>query len=106
VVKFLRALVRGWNENNSSDPAIAAKLTVEKFGKDFGLNLKQQTRMNELDIEYMKASSPILAIDRKTISEAGYEAARATGRKDLPAFEGIADLQIMQEVHSSLNTKK
>ena len=107
VVKFLRALVRGWNDNYA-DPAIAAKLTVEKYGADFGHNLKQQTRMNELDIDFMKSEAglPILSIDRKRISGPGYEAARATGRKDLPEFDSIADLQIMDEVHASLKGKK
>lgn len=47
VVRYLRALTRGWVQNGK-DPAEGAKLAVEKYGADFGLDLAQQTRQSEL----------------------------------------------------------
>ena len=41
VIKFLRALTRGW-QDNARDPSVAAKLAVEKYGVDLGLDLRQQ----------------------------------------------------------------
>ncbi len=39
---FLRAQIRGWKENYR-DPALGARLAVEKYGKDLGLELEEQT---------------------------------------------------------------
>lgn len=47
VVRYLRALTRGWVENGK-DPSLGAKLAVDTYGADFGLDLHQQTRQSEL----------------------------------------------------------
>ncbi|MGI3166873.1 ABC transporter substrate-binding protein [Pseudooceanicola sp. 200-1SW] len=47
VVHYLRALTRGWVENGK-DPSQGARLAVETYGADFGLDLAQQTRQSEL----------------------------------------------------------
>lgn len=105
VVKFLRGLTRGWMEN-AKDPAIAAKLAVSKYGADLGLDLKQQTRQNELQYGMLKnpakPDQPLLVLDRDTIVGPMYAAAKASGRDKLPEVDKLADFTVMEEVHASL----
>jgi ABC-type nitrate/sulfonate/bicarbonate transport system substrate-binding protein len=104
-VKFLRALTRGWAENGK-DSAVAAKLVVSKYGADLGLDLKQQTRQNELQYAMLKnpakPDQPLLVLDRDSIAGPMYAAAKATGRDKLPEVDTLADFTVMQEVHASL----
>jgi len=46
-VGFLRGFIKGIMDN-SKDPKVAAELVVKKYGADYGLDLGQQTRENEL----------------------------------------------------------
>lgn len=105
VVKFLRGLTRGWTEN-LKDPAVAARLVVDKFGADLGLDLKQQTRQNELQFAMLrnpdKPDAPLLTLDRDTIAGPMYAAAKASGRDKLPDVDKLCDFSIMPEVHASL----
>ena len=105
IVKFLRALTRGWTEN-AKDPAVAAKLVISKYGADLGLDLKQQTRQNELQFAMMRPSDkpdmPLLSLDRALISGPMVAAARASGRETLPDIAKLADFGVMEEVHASL----
>src|SRR3546814_11982379 len=45
--KFLRASLRGWEENGE-DQAVGAQLAVEIYGADLGLDLTQQTSEHEM----------------------------------------------------------
>jgi len=103
VVGFLRGLIQGWNENEA-DPAFAARLTVEKFGRDFGLDLRQQQRQNELQIPLAKHADgkPRLSLDRAAIEGPLYAAARATGRTNLPDPDRLCDFNVVLEAHASL----
>ena len=105
VVKFLRGLTRGWTED-LKDPAVAAKLAVDKYGADLGLDLKQQTRQNELQFEMLKnpdkPGAPLLTLDRDTIGGPMYAAAKASGRDKLPEVDKLCEFSVMTEVHASL----
>jgi ABC-type nitrate/sulfonate/bicarbonate transport system substrate-binding protein len=105
VLGYLRGLTRGWIEN-AKDPAVAAKLCVTKYGADLGLDLKQQTRQNELQIAMLKNPDkpdlPLLTLDKDTLAGPMYAAARASGRDKLPEIDKLCDFSVMQEVHASL----
>jgi ABC-type nitrate/sulfonate/bicarbonate transport system substrate-binding protein len=105
VLGYLKGLTRGWMEN-AKDPAVAAKLCVEKYGADLGLDLKQQTRQNELQIAMLKnpdkPSLPLLVLDRDTLAGPMYAAAKASGRDKLPEIDKLCDFSLMEEVHASL----
>ena len=105
VVKFLRALTGGWTDN-LKDPKIAAELAVKKYGADLGLNINQQIRQNEIQIEMMKDSAnpgqKLLALDAAVISGPLYTAAKAAGRENLPDPAKIADITVMRAVYDSL----
>jgi len=105
VLGYLKGLTRGWIEN-AKDPSVAAKLCVTKYGADLGLDLKQQTRQNELQIPMLrnpdKPDLPLLTLDKDTLAGPMYAAARASGRDKLPEIDQLCDFSVMQEVHASL----
>ncbi len=105
LVKFLRALTRGWMDD-LKDPAVAAKLAVTKYGADLGLDLKQQTRQNELQYAMLRnptrPDQPLLMLDRDTVAGPMMEAAKASNRTNLPDVDRLCDFSLMQEVHDSL----
>jgi ABC-type nitrate/sulfonate/bicarbonate transport system substrate-binding protein len=105
VLGYLRGLTRGWIENGK-DPSVAAKLAVNKYGADLGLDLKQQTRQNELQIGMLKNPDkpdlPLLTLDRDALTGPMYAAAKASGRENLPDVDKLVDFSVMQEVHASL----
>lgn len=107
VVKFLRALTRGWIANEK-DPAVAARLAVNKYGADLGLDLRQQTRQNELQYAMLKNPSKpdqrILLLDRDSIAGPMIEAVRASGRDKVPDVDRICDFTVMQDVYASIRT--
>ena len=109
VVKFLRALTRGWTDN-LKDPKIAAELAVNKYGADLGLNIQQQIRQNEIQIEMMRdpanPDGKLLALDADVISGPLFTAAQAAGRENLPDPKQIADVTVMQEVYESPKNNK
>jgi len=57
LTKFLRADVIGWREA-ILDPEYAAKITVEKYGRELGLDVRHQRRLAETQIAYVKALDP------------------------------------------------
>jgi len=105
VLGYLKGLTRGWIEN-AKDPSVAAKLCVTKYGADLGLDLKQQTRQNELQIPMLrnpdKPDLPLLTLDKDTLAGPMYAAAKASGRENLPAIDKLCDFSLMEEVHASL----
>jgi ABC-type nitrate/sulfonate/bicarbonate transport system substrate-binding protein len=105
VVKFLRGLTRGWADD-TKDPAVAAKLVVNKYGADLGLDLKQQTRQNELQQAMLhdpkKPDQKLLVLDRDAIAGPMYAAAKASGRDKLPEIDKLCDFSLMDDVHASL----
>lgn len=102
VVGFLRGLIAGWQQDEK-DPSLAPKLTVEHYGADLGLDLKQQTRQNELQIPLIHdGSQPLLALDRALMTGAMYTATKATGRTNLPDIDRIADFTVVAEAHQGL----
>ena len=97
VVGFLRALARGWRENEA-DPAVAARLAVGRYGSELGLNLAQQTRQNELQIPLVpNANGPrVIWFDPALLGGSMTEIARATNRTVPPAGQ-ILDLSLIEE---------
>jgi ABC-type nitrate/sulfonate/bicarbonate transport system substrate-binding protein len=97
VVGFMRALGRGWRENEA-DPAVGARLAVQRYGADLGLNLTHQTRQNELQIPLVRnAQGPgFFWFDPALVTGSMTEIARATDRR-VPPVEQIVDFSIAEE---------
>nr|WP_305123164.1 ABC transporter substrate-binding protein [Roseomonas sp. GC11] len=104
VVGYVRAQIQAWTLNDQ-DPLPGAKLAVEKYGVDLGLDLQQQIRQNELQKDlttYSEPGHPRLSLDRALIEGPMYAAARATGRTNLPDIAKIADFDVVAEAHQGI----
>jgi ABC-type nitrate/sulfonate/bicarbonate transport system substrate-binding protein len=105
LVGFLTALLRG-RAVNAQDPSVAARLAVERYGGDLGLDLQQQVTLNRLQVPLEiepGASIPFW------FSEASVESmlriAGVTGRQSLPAAERLIDLSLLEEAWRTLGSR-
>ena len=101
---FLRASVRGWQENGA-DPAVGAQLAVDVYGADLGLDLEQQTRENMLQQELVvgEYGDPLLWMDADLMSELMYPGLTAAGYAGLPSPDTYIDMSYLEAAHASLD---
>jgi len=102
LVSYLRALLKGY-ELNKQDPAVAAKLVVEKYGADYGLDVAQQTRQNETQIPLMAypgLTGPLL-VDLELVRPSLVAAAAAAGIENAPEADKVFDLSLAQDALKS-----
>jgi ABC-type nitrate/sulfonate/bicarbonate transport system substrate-binding protein len=106
IVKYLTATIKGW-EANEADPERAAKLSVEKYGVDQGLDLQQQILNNEADIPLMQSpltkEKGLMRISREVMETQMYPALAAVGRTGLPAVDVLVDESILDDVYQGKN---
>ena len=103
VVGYLKALVRGWIENGK-DPKVAAQLIVDKYGADFGLELAQQIRQNELGqplIQTAGAPGPFW-FDPAVVQTTIAAIAKSAGITTMPPTEQIVDLGPLEEALAAI----
>ncbi|WP_150306555.1 ABC transporter substrate-binding protein [Planctomonas psychrotolerans] len=100
---FMRASIRGWQENGE-DPSVGAELSVTEFGADLGLDLTQQTRENELQQELVvgEYGDPLFWMDPETMRDVMYPGLEAAGYTDLPAPEDFIDMSYLEAAYASL----
>src|SRR3984957_9446612 len=86
MVRFLGALLRG-HAANVADPAHGARLAVDHYGADLGLDLRQQATLNRLQIPLeMEPGAQIpFWFSEEAFAGAMYSIARVSGRPPLPA---------------------
>jgi len=105
LVGYVRALMKA-QLISEAEPTLGAKLAVEKYGVDYGLDMKQQIRQAELEMDFVRPGGdpnyPIYSLDLEKMAGPMYDGARATGRTDLPPIEKIADPTIAQDALKSL----
>jgi ABC-type nitrate/sulfonate/bicarbonate transport system substrate-binding protein len=98
LVGYFKALIEA-DAINEKDPVVAAKLVVDKYGANLGLDLKQQTQQNKLQLAMVRPGGdpkfPIYNVDPKLVAGPMYDAAKATGRTDLPDATKIVDPSIV-----------
>lgn len=102
-VAFLHGLLQGYLDNKK-DPGYAASLVVNKYGRDYGFSLHQQTRLNELQLELEKipgTRGPYWVSDEQ-LRGSMYDVARATGRTNLPDPAKIMDLSLLADAYKGL----
>jgi hypothetical protein len=80
-----------------------AELVVKKYGVDYGLDVGQQTRENELQQPLLypigNNSHPLLTVDKDVIGGVLYAGAKASGRTTLPDVDKIADYSLALEAN-------
>ena len=102
LVRYMRAELRGWVENESN-PALGAKLTAEKYGADFNLDLRRETRSNTLQLPFLHspdtAANGLFWVSRDRLAGPIYEALRAGGMDKLPDPDKVVDMSLLREAH-------
>jgi len=102
-VSFLHALLQGYIDNKK-DPSYGAQLVVSKYAHEYGFPLHQQTRLNQLQLELERmpgTRGPYWISDEQRVSM--YDAARATGRTNLPDPGQVIDLSLLAEAYKGLS---
>jgi ABC-type nitrate/sulfonate/bicarbonate transport system substrate-binding protein len=102
LVRFFRGIIKGW-EHNLQDPELGARLSVEKYGKDLGLDLEQQTKenvtQNILAIGDITQEKGLLRLSQAFIEEKAYKSFEAAGLKGLPEISKVADFSLLDDVY-------
>lgn len=99
VAGFVTASQKGWADV-IEDPASGAKLTVDNYGADLGLDLDSETailkNINKLVQSDYTATNGLLALDPAAITGPMYAALTASGRTDLPEIDSAFDTTLVQ----------
>jgi ABC-type nitrate/sulfonate/bicarbonate transport system substrate-binding protein len=102
LVRYFRGLIKGW-ERNLQDPELGARLAVERYGKDLGLDLEQQTKenrtQNTLAIGDITQEKGLLRLSPEFIEQRAYKSFEAAGVKGLPEISRVADFSLLGDVY-------
>jgi ABC-type nitrate/sulfonate/bicarbonate transport system substrate-binding protein len=100
MVRFLGALLRG-HAANAADPEYGARLAVDGYGADLGLDLQQQTTLNRLQIplETEPGATIPFWFSEEALAGAMYAVARGSGRPALPAPAHLRDMSLLEEAY-------
>ena len=108
IVAFMRALVHGWMDEER-DSLAGARLATEKYGRDLGLDLRQQTAQalaqNKLLHDPAAPNLPPMAVNEKSVAGGMYATATASGRTNLPPVNRLFDFSVVREAAAGLKTK-
>ena len=100
LVRYVRALQRGWAAN-ASNPALGAHLAATVYGVALGLDETQQLAINHAQIPLMQSTATRahgpMWIDTQRVTGPIYTTLRATGRRKLPPVEQLIDTSILRE---------
>ncbi len=100
MVRFLRALLRG-HAANAADPASGARLAVDRYGADLGLDLEQQATLNRLQLalETEPGAKIPFWFSEATLAGPMYEVTRISGRPPLPPPAHLCDMSLLEEAY-------
>jgi ABC-type nitrate/sulfonate/bicarbonate transport system substrate-binding protein len=100
---YLRALLRA-RSINLRNAEYAATLAVTRYGGDLGLDLKQQTRLNamQMPLEVAPSNGRPFWIGEEDLIGPMYEVAAATGRTNLPDPKRLLDNSLLSEAYSAV----
>ncbi len=104
LVGFFKALLRA-RATSVQDTSYAARLAVEKYGGDLGLDLQQQIKLNSKQVllEVEPGASMPFWFSKKSM-EGMFAIAAVTGRKSLPSPERLIDLSVLEDAWRELAT--
>jgi ABC-type nitrate/sulfonate/bicarbonate transport system substrate-binding protein len=106
MVRFLQVLLRG-HAANAADPTYGARLAVDRYGADLGLDLQQQIVLNRLQIPLETEPGVQIPFWFSEDAFAGsmYAVARATGRPTLPPPDRLRDLSLLEEAYAAVRNQ-
>jgi ABC-type nitrate/sulfonate/bicarbonate transport system substrate-binding protein len=103
LVGFFKALLCA-RTLNMRNPREAASLAVTRYGGDLGLELPQQTRLNQLQVslEVAPSNGRPFWIGERELADTMYEVARITQHTNLPEVHRLLDNSLLSEAYSAL----
>ncbi|HTV51913.1 MAG TPA: ABC transporter substrate-binding protein [Steroidobacteraceae bacterium] len=103
MVRFLAALLRG-HAANAADPAYGARLAVDRYGADLGLDLQQQITLNRLQIplETQPGAEIPFWFSEESFAGSMYSIARSSGRPSLPPPARLRDMSLLEEAFRAI----
>ena len=104
MVRFLGALLRG-HAANAADPAYGARLAVDRYGADLGLDLKQQTTLNRLQIPLETepgCGDPFLVQRRCLCRDACMRLPESRAGPPLPPPARLRDMSLLEEAYHAM----
>lgn len=103
LVRYLRAEIRGWKENER-DPAAGANLAADKYGVDFALDPKRELRSNQLQLPFLHSDDTnkfgLFWISRDRLGGPVYDALRAGGVDRLPDVDRVLDMSVLKAANA------
>ncbi|GAA3550312.1 hypothetical protein GCM10022197_01460 [Microlunatus spumicola] len=100
VVAFMKADLQGW-QDAIDDPALGAKLAVETYGKDNGLDLEAQTASckasNDLMVTAETKANGLFTMSDALIAES----VKTLAAGGITAAVDLFDMTVLQEIHAA-----
>jgi ABC-type nitrate/sulfonate/bicarbonate transport system substrate-binding protein len=100
VIAFMKADLKGWQEA-IDDPALGAKLAVETYGKDNGLDLAAQTASckasNDLMVTAETSANGLFTMSPALIAES----VKTLAAGGIAATVDLFDMSVLQEIHAA-----
>ncbi len=105
VVAFLAATIRGW-QDQIEDPELGAKLAVDEYGKELGLDLEQQIASSKAEVPFMTSSDTeahgLFYLDPSVIENLVYPSLQAAGIANLPDLASVVDTSVLEDAWALL----
>jgi ABC-type nitrate/sulfonate/bicarbonate transport system substrate-binding protein len=97
---YLRAVIRGYGAD-IEDPSLGTRLTVEKYGRQLGLDRRAVQAENEAQIRLLRNDYTdrhgLCRIDTDRLAGPVYRGLRARGLSKLPPVRTVFDATLLQE---------
>jgi len=102
VVRWLRGSIKGW-ERNVQDPALGARLSVQKYGLSLGLQQDQQELQNKMQVSLIQSDltreKGLLYVSKEELAGPIYKGFEAAGRANLPSPDQVIDTSFLAEAY-------
>jgi len=106
VVNFMAATVQGW-QAQIKNPAKGAKLAVDKYGAELGLDLAQQIAAAKAEIPYMTSEltkkKGLFSVDPAYVEQYVYPSLEKAGITGMPAAADVIDTTVLDDVYKKIS---
>ncbi|MBX5204042.1 ABC transporter substrate-binding protein [Rhizobium sp. NZLR1] len=97
LVHFLAALMKGWKDT-IKDPQFAVDLTVDKYGRDLGLEKDNQLKVLKATLDLIKSPDSDIYFELPVSQqERMVEFAKKSGQDKVPAKEDLFDMSLLHD---------
>jgi ABC-type nitrate/sulfonate/bicarbonate transport system substrate-binding protein len=101
-LKGMLAALRKATADDLADPSLGAKLAVDQYGKDAGLNLASETEHNAAYVKYVNSpgtdKNGLLWVDPDYVAGPIFKGMQASGLKTPKDAASVIDTSLLQEI--------